>query len=137
MQYNKTVSDVSELSLAAKVLLEQFYNRTVFLFSGDMGAGKTTFIKEIAKLIGVRANMSSPSYSIVNEYQINNGILYHFDLYRLNNITECLDIGMDEYLYSGNYCFIEWPGVAEELYPQDSVRVSITIRDGKRVISAL
>jgi len=81
-------------------------------------------------------NMSSPTYSIVNEYKGANNIIYHFDLYRVKNLNECLDIGMEEYLYSGNYCFIEWPEIADSLYPEGAVKVTIHIENEKRIIEA-
>ncbi len=94
------------------MLLSKFWNRIpnkVLLFHGEMGVGKTTLIKVLAKALGVEGATSSPTFSLVNEYQsIDNQIVYHFDFYRLKNETEALDMGADEYLYSGNWCFIEW-----------------------------
>lgn len=85
----------------------------IVLFYGEMGSGKTTLIKEICKQLGVTDSMSSPTYGLVNEYHTkNNTPIYHLDLYRIKNIEECLNMGMEEYLYSGNYCFIEWPEIA-------------------------
>ena len=85
----------------------------VVLFYGEMGAGKTTLIKEICAQLGVTDGMSSPTFALVNEYHTkDNSTIYHFDLYRIKNIEECLDMGMEEYIQSGNYCFIEWPEIA-------------------------
>jgi tRNA threonylcarbamoyladenosine biosynthesis protein TsaE len=108
----------------------------VVLFYGEMGAGKTTLIKEIGKQLGVTDGMSSPTFALVNEYHTkDNGSIYHFDLYRIKNIEECLDIGMEEYLYSGNYCFIEWPEIALPLLPDKYCSVSIkTEEDNTRSI---
>ena len=98
----------------------------IILFYGEMGTGKTTLIKEICKQLGVAGSMSSPTFSVVNEYKTSdNKIIYHFDLYRVKNIEECLDIGMEEYLYSGNYCFIEWPEIALPLLPEKYYSLSI------------
>lgn len=109
----------------------------VVLFYGEMGAGKTTLIKEIGRQLGVTDSMSSPTFGLVNEYHTkDNGVIYHFDLYRIKNIEECLDMGMEEYVYSDNYCFIEWPEKALPLLPDNYCRVSIkTEKDNTRSIS--
>lgn len=101
-----------------------------------MGAGKTTLIKEICKQLGVEDNISSPTFSLVNEYETKNGELaYHFDFYRITDEEEALDIGIEDYFYSGNWCFIEWPENVENLLPLDAVEIHITIlEDGKRNI---
>ena len=91
-----------------------------------MGSGKTTFIKQLCKELGVKDNMSSPTYPIVNEYLTKTGNkVYHFDLYRIKNIEECMDLGMEDYLYSGNYCFVEWPEIANRLYPENHCTITI------------
>jgi len=131
-----TISEIDELKNTAKELMRAFPEQRVFLFEAEMGAGKTTFIKELAKQLGVTSNLSSPTYSIVNEYKSEKGNVYHFDLYRLKNFNECLDFGMEEYVNSGNYCFIEWPEIANAIYPEKSVRVKIVVREGKRIIEA-
>jgi tRNA threonylcarbamoyladenosine biosynthesis protein TsaE len=109
----------------------------VVLFYGEMGAGKTTLIKEIGRQLGVTDSMSSPTFALVNEYHTkDNGVIYHFDLYRIKNIEECLDMGMEEYLCSGNYCFIEWPEVAIPLLPPNYYNVHIkTEKENTRSIS--
>ena len=100
--------------------------RRIILFYGEMGTGKTTLIKEICRQLGVAGNMSSPTYGLVNEYTTyDKKIIYHFDLCRVKNLEECLDFGMDEYLQSGNYCFIEWPDVAKQILPEDVLKVFI------------
>jgi tRNA threonylcarbamoyladenosine biosynthesis protein TsaE len=122
-----------KLSEAARALIQFAGDRKIFLFNGEMGAGKTTFIKALCKELGVDENMSSPTYSIVNEYINSSGNkVFHFDLYRLKNIEECFDIGMEEYLDSGDYCFIEWPEIAQPIYPLDVVNVTISVEDGCR-----
>jgi tRNA threonylcarbamoyladenosine biosynthesis protein TsaE len=130
------VNNLEELPAAASAFITALNGKKVFLFDAQMGAGKTTFIKELCRTLGVMDNMSSPTYSIVNEYTGAIDVIYHFDLYRVQSLNECLDIGMEEYLYSGNYCFIEWPEIANSLYPEDSVKVTIRIENEKRIIEA-
>ena len=108
----------------------------VFAFEGQMGAGKTTFIKKLCEEMGTMDVVNSPTFAIVNVYdaeQPYKGEVYHFDCYRLKDIREAMDLGAEEYLYSGNYCFIEWPEMIEALLPDDTVRVRITpMSDGRR-----
>lgn len=130
------VNSLEELPAAAIKFIEAFNGKKIFLFDAQMGAGKTTFIKELCQTLGVMDTMSSPTYSIVNEYTGAIDIIYHFDLYRVYSLNECHDFGMEEYLYSGNYCFIEWPEIANSLYPEDAVKVSIRIENEKRIIEA-
>tara|TARA_Y100000385_G_C12664039_1_gene455045 strand:+ start:186 stop:602 length:417 start_codon:yes stop_codon:yes gene_type:complete len=99
---------LDEIKAVASKLLSHFSEKTI-LFYGDMGVGKTTLIKELAKELGVIDTLSSPTFSIVNEYQAKNNLLYHFDFYRLNNEQEAFDIGFEDYLNAGHYTFIEWP----------------------------
>lgn len=102
----------------------------VILFHGQMGAGKTTFIKAMAKELGVTDATSSPTFSLVNEYKTANGeLLYHFDVYRLKSESEALDFGIDEYLYSGNWCFIEWSEKIPNLLPDAYSEITIKISD--------
>jgi tRNA threonylcarbamoyladenosine biosynthesis protein TsaE len=126
---------LEEINEVAREILGQ-NPKEVILFHGEMGVGKTTLIKALAKELGVNDVTSSPTFSLVNEYQTtDNQIVYHFDFYRLNHETEALDMGADEYLYSGNWCFIEWAEKIPNLVP-DSHSV-ITIRllsDGKRLL---
>jgi tRNA threonylcarbamoyladenosine biosynthesis protein TsaE len=106
----------------------------VILFHGDMGVGKTTLIKQLCKTLGVTDATSSPTISLVNEYQTNvNQTVYHFDFYRLNDETEAMDMGIDDYLYSGNWCFIEWAEKIPNLIPEaHSIITFELLADGKR-----
>ena len=115
----------NEISSVAARLLESPGSR-VFLFYGAMGVGKTTLIKELAKQLGVGETSSSPSFSIVNEYSAGKEILYHFDFYRINNMAEVFDIGIEDYLYGNNYIFIEWPEKIEEILPKKAWKIYIT-----------
>jgi tRNA threonylcarbamoyladenosine biosynthesis protein TsaE len=108
--------------------------RKIILFNGEMGVGKTTLIKQLCKSLGVQDATSSPTFSLVNEYYTSdNQIVYHFDFYRLNKETEALDMGVDDYLYSGNWCFIEWSEKIASLIPREHSVVTIELMpDGKR-----
>jgi tRNA threonylcarbamoyladenosine biosynthesis protein TsaE len=122
------VNDVGldQLTEVARLFLERAGGEKIWLIEGEMGAGKTTFIKSICALLGVKDNMSSPTFSIVNEYEADDkGIIFHFDFYRLKNEREALDIGIDDYFYSGAYCFIEWSEKIKNLIPDDYVVVKI------------
>lgn len=127
---------LDQLEAVAQQILEQNPNK-VILFQGEMGVGKTTLIKVLAKKLGVNDVTSSPTFSLVNEYQtINNQTVYHFDFYRLKNEVEALDMGADEYLYSGNWCFIEWAEKIPSLVPEAHSVISISLLpDGKRLLS--
>lgn len=116
MEYR--VDTLADLNAVAKKIVKSFSDARVILFYGDMGAGKTTFIKEICAELGVIENTSSPTFSIVNEYDSTNGSIYHFDFYRLRDEQEAFDMGYEEYLYSGNYCLIEWPDKSPTYYLQ-------------------
>ncbi|WPR70831.1 tRNA (adenosine(37)-N6)-threonylcarbamoyltransferase complex ATPase subunit type 1 TsaE [Flavobacterium sp. NG2] len=129
------IFSLNEIDTVAKKVLEAKPNE-VILFHGEMGAGKTTFIKELSKKLGVTGATSSPTFSLVNEYEAaNDQLVYHFDFYRLKNEMEALDMGVDEYLYSGNWCFIEWAEKIPNLIPE--LHTTITIKalpDGKRIL---
>lgn len=122
------------------ILREQDPHR-VFAFEGKMGAGKTTFIKYLCEQMGTMDVVNSPTFAIVNVYDIEQpyrGEVYHFDCYRLKDIREALDFGAEDYLYSGNYCFIEWPEMIAQLLPEDTVRVRIVPQEnGDRLLSIL
>ncbi len=117
---------IDDLDSICEKLIEQF-NHKVVLFYGEMGNGKTTLIKQLCKKLGVTESTSSPTFSIVNEYKtIENKTIYHFDFYRIKDESEVLDFGYEEYLYSGNYCFIEWPEKIPNMLPDDVVKVIIS-----------
>lgn len=102
----------------------------VYAFDAPMGAGKTTFISELCRTLGTEDVTNSPTFAIVNVYELPSGDeIYHFDCYRLKNIREAIDFGAEEYLYSGNYCFIEWPEILEPILPEDTVYISIRVLD--------
>ncbi len=129
---------LDQLEAVAKQILEQNPNK-VILFHGEMGVGKTTLIKFLAKTLGVNDATSSPTFSLVNEYQTtSNQTVYHFDFYRLKNEMEALDMGADEYLYSGNWCFIEWAEKIPSLIPDTHSVISISLLpDGNRFLSLI
>ncbi len=131
-----TVDSLEGLSLPAEALVKLLKHRSVVAFYGEMGVGKTTFIKVVCQHLGVQENVSSPTFAIVNEYSDRNQqSLYHMDLYRLKNADELINIGAEEYFYSGNICLIEWPEKAEELLPDERINVWMEESgDGRRVI---
>lgn len=118
--------------VAKKILLEKPHK--VILFHGNMGVGKTTFIKALSRELGVTDATSSPTFSIVNEYKADdNSMVYHFDMYRLKSEIEALDMGIEDYLYSGNWCFIEWAEKIPNLIPDDFTTINLSeATDGKR-----
>lgn len=123
----KLINDHGEEVSALEILRVNEPHR-VFAFEGTMGAGKTTFIKKMVEEMGTTDVVNSPTFAIVNVYDVEHpykGEVYHFDCYRLKDIREAMDFGAEEYLYSGNYCFIEWPEKIEMLLPEDTVRVRI------------
>jgi len=128
------IATESGLLPAAEKLLACYPDRRVFAFYGKMGAGKTTFIKAISSVLGAIDVVQSPSFSIINEYRTSKGeLLYHFDFYRIRKTEEVFDIGYEDYIYSGAYCFLEWPELIEELLPEDVVRVRISGDDVRQI----
>lgn len=124
---NLTINNLTELDSVAAQLLSFANGNRFFVFEGEMAAGKTTFIKAFCTVLGVEDIVSSPTFSIVNEYQSPAGLVYHFDFYRLKNLQEAFDIGYEEYFYSGEYCLVEWPQKVEELLPEQYIKVAINI----------
>ena len=132
MEFIFSLNEINEV--AKKIIASN--PQKVILFNGEMGAGKTTLIKYLCKELGINNNTSSPTFSLVNEYQITiNQLVYHFDFYRLKNQSEALDMGVEDYLYSGHWCFIEWAENIKDLIPENHSRLTISIlEDGKRQI---
>jgi len=129
-----TIKDIDSIREAARAFVAQMGRHRVFAFYGQMGAGKTTFIKAICEELGVQDVITSPTFAIVNEYTATTTI-FHFDFYRIKKLEEVYDMGYEDYFYSGNLCLIEWPELIEELLPEDAVRVSIEQQaDGSRKV---
>lgn len=122
-----TINSPAQLSVVAKELLTFAQGSKFFVFEGEMAAGKTTFIKTFCQILGVEDVVSSPTFSIVNEYHSTSGLVYHFDFYRLKDIQEAFDIGYEEYFYSHNYCLVEWPQKVLDLLPEKYIKVQIEI----------
>ena len=130
------IKSIEEIAVAAKEFVAAMGERKVFAFYGKMGAGKTTFIKAVCEELGVEDVINSPTFAIVNEYVDGQGEpVYHFDFYRIKNLQEVKDLGYEDYVYSGNVCFLEWPELIENLLPDDAVKVTIEEEiDGGRVL---
>ena len=125
----KLTYTINELPQIAKSIID-YTDSKILLFNGKMGSGKTTLIKEIVKQLGVDSNISSPTFSLVNEYLTNtNKLIYHFDFYRIENEEEALNIGVEEYFNANTWCLIEWPENVENLLPLDAVAIYIQIID--------
>lgn len=126
------IPTLADLPRAAREFVEAMDDSTVFAFYGDMGAGKTTFISALCRELGVTEDVAnSPSFAIANEYRSDTTaeLIYHFDLYRLKDMEEALDMGIEDYFDSGALCLLEWPERVEELLPDDTVRVKLTVND--------
>ena len=131
------IASPDDLAAVAREFLAALGDCRVVAFRGHMGAGKTTFIKSLCEALGVADMVNSPTFAIVNEYADAAGDprVYHFDLYRLKSVAEVLDMGAEDYFYSGSYCFIEWPELVEPLLPDDTADVCITVDDeGHRAV---
>lgn len=119
-----------DLPSVAQILLKTHVQKKVFAFFGEMGSGKTTFIKALCKVLGAGEIISSPTFSIINEYITESGgSLFHFDFYRLKKQEEAIQIGIEDYFYSGKYCFIEWPEKISAFLPEDIVKVNILVEE--------
>ena len=134
-QLELALSSLAELPQAAKQLLEYLNGRKKMFFYGEIGAGKTTFIQAFCAHLGVKEEVVSPTYSLVNQYVYQDqntqeeAIIHHLDLYRLQSLEEAIDIGIEEYLYDNNYCLIEWPELIETLAPIDTVKIYLELLD--------
>ena len=126
------VNGVEDLPRAARVFLEKKGPATIVAFYGSMGAGKTTFITALCEQLGVKDVVNSPTFTIVNEYRdARSESVYHFDFYRINRLSEAMDIGLYEYFDSGCLCLIEWPEMIEELLPEETLKVQILTEDAR------
>lgn len=124
------IQSLDHINEAARTFINHIGNDTIFAFYGNMGAGKTTFIKAVCEELGVTDVINSPTFAIVNEYLAGDGnTIYHFDCYRINKIVEALDMGCQDYFDSGHLCFIEWPENIVELLPEDTVTVRISVAE--------
>jgi tRNA threonylcarbamoyladenosine biosynthesis protein TsaE len=122
------LKDISHLPKIAKLIINCIKDSKIIAFYGNMGAGKTTIIKAICKELGIEKLVTSPTFALVNEYSNNQGLfIYHFDFYRINKVDELFDMGYEDYFYSGNLCFIEWPELAEELLPENTLKIQIKV----------
>ena len=130
------IKSLDNITDAAAEFIKQMGDNTVFAFHGEMGAGKTTFIKAICEKLGVDDVINSPTFAIVNEYRSDSGeLIYHFDFYRINKEEEAFDFGYEDYFFSGSLCFIEWPERIESLLPHDTVHVTVKeIERGQRLV---
>jgi tRNA threonylcarbamoyladenosine biosynthesis protein TsaE len=133
--FTLTYSSESQLPLVAKQIMFYAEEYRVWLFEGEMGVGKTTIIKAICKELKVTDNVQSPTFSLVNEYRTEDGkTCYHFDFYRIKDESEAMDIGYEEYFYSGNYCFVEWPAKIPSLLPAKYLKININFVNPKQRI---
>ena len=131
-----TITDENELDKVASFICKHYLHNKIFLFYGEVGAGKTTLIKKICKYLKVEDNVTSPTFSIVNKYTYaNNHIISHFDFYRVENIDEVYNIGVYEYLDSSKFCFFEWPEVANEIFTDKYLKIFIRVNNSKRIIN--
>lgn len=129
------IPSLDKIADAAQEFVSQIGEKRVFAFYGGMGAGKTTFIKAVCDQLGVNDAVTSPTFAIVNEYTSLMGPIYHFDFYRIKRASEVLDIGFDDYMYSGNLCLMEWPELIEDFLPEETTIVKIMeIENGMRKI---
>lgn len=132
-----TIKNTSDIRRAAAEFAAATKHARVIAFYGQMGAGKTTFIKALCEAKGVKDDVTSPTFALVNEYTDGQGSpIYHFDFYRIKRIDEVYDLGYEDYFYSGSLCLLEWPELIEQILPEDTVRVTIAVQnDGSRTLS--
>lgn len=137
MKHEINIASLSEIDAAAQKFLSEIGDNRLLAFYGNMGAGKTTFTVAICKALGVKDSVNSPTFAIVNEYECASGeLLYHFDFYRIRNNAEAMDIGVEDYFYSGNLCIMEWPENVEDLLPMETKKIRIAVNpDLSRTIS--
>ena len=127
------IKDKRHLKAAARKLLQAADGKRIFAFFGAMGAGKTTIIKAICEVLGSEDIISSPTFTLVNEYRTQNGdSIFHIDFYRIKKLEEVFDFGVEEYLSGESYCFIEWPELAEEILPPETIRVKVSVDENEQ-----
>ncbi len=133
------INKLEDIQSAAKLFVKQMGDNKVFAFYGPMGVGKTTFIKAICSELGVKETITSPTFAIINEYKSKDaGVIFHFDFYRINKLEEAFDFGYEDYFYSNNICFIEWPELVEPILPVDITKVIISEKDnGQRMVELM
>lgn len=136
--FSQKITTLKGLEKAAKQLIDWFPDQRVFAFYGKMGAGKTTFIQAVCRILGTPDNVTSPTFALINEYKTETGnSIFHFDFYRIKDMEEAFDLGYEDYFYSGQHCLIEWPEKIEPLLPQKYVEVKIEVgKDEERFLSA-
>jgi len=137
--FRAEIKSLSEINHIAARFIQAHPADRIFAFYGEMGAGKTTFIKALCEEMHVQDYVTSPTFALINEYKTDgNRSIFHFDFYRITNLSEAYDFGYEDYFYSGDYCFIEWPELIESLLPSIAVKVTIReIENGKRVIESI
>ena len=129
------IKSLSDIETVAQKFVKNMGDNTVFAFYGEMGVGKTTFIKAVCRALGVTETINSPTFAIVNEYKSGEGTpIYHFDFYRIKSIEEAYDFGYEDYFYSRNICFIEWPELIESLLPDNVIKVKIELEKNEQRI---
>jgi len=129
------IESLSDINRVARQFLEKYGDRHVVAMYGNMGVGKTTFVKAVCEVLGMHDEANSPSFAIVNEYKGSDRRIYHFDFYRINDPEEAYDFGYEEYFFSGDMCFIEWPEKIDRLIPDDALALRFTEQeDGSRII---
>lgn len=136
-QHKIKISNLQDYKTAAKEFIALTIDKKIFAFYGEMGVGKTTFIKSLCEEMGVTDTVNSPTFAIVNEYADSKGRpIYHFDMYRIKSITELYNLGYEDYFYNDGICFIEWPELAQELLPEETTKIIIKEEhDGTRTIT--
>ncbi len=129
------IKNKRQLAAGSKRLLEYTGDKKILAFYGSMGAGKTTIIKAVCRILGAVDTVSSPTFTLINEYKTSSGEqLFHIDFYRIKKKDEVFDFGIEEYLSGGSYCFIEWPELVEDILPPETVKIKITVGDNQERI---
>jgi len=129
------IDNIEQLDDVAKWLVSNAGDAKVWFFSGDLGAGKTTLIQKICTQMGIKDNVVSPSFALINIYGNKGDEIYHIDLYRLDDVEEAIDLGIEDYFYSGNYCFVEWPGLVKNIAPDKylDIKIEILSQSGRKI----